>query len=122
MKRDLYPEYLGPIVSEIAGRADSFDLLREQALEGQRYNTARAYWGDLEHWRDWCERECMTDPFGATTQSIVAYLNELSELAYSPNTRARRLTALRAFYRAAVAQDLVGSDPTAAVPPIRRRR
>jgi hypothetical protein len=86
-RSELYPQYQHEIVRELPGEADEFDLIRERMLEGYGYNTARAYWGDLEHWRDWCyQQEPATDGLHAGQRAVTDYLDELDAASYSPNT------------------------------------
>lgn len=121
-KGELYPQHLGTVIRELPGQADEFDLIREELLAGYGYHTARAYWGDLEHWRDWClEQEPAVEPLRATTADVKRYLDQMGEAGYSPNTRARRLTMLRILY-AAVGNGDDSCNPTTVVPVIRRRR
>lgn len=114
---DLYPQYLMPVAGYHARGADDFDLTREALLVNYGLATARCYWGDLDHWRDWCsDHQQLIDPLHPVTAVINEYLTEMLTLGYSRNTVARRMTTLRAFF------DLVpGPNPTDGVPPIRRR-
>jgi Phage integrase, N-terminal SAM-like domain len=110
---ELYPQYEHEFIGELEGDADEFDLLREQVLIGYGYQTARAYWGDLEHWRDWClSYRRPLDPILATPFQVRRYLQWLEHADYSPNTRARRLTALRKLFQQAVADGELEIDPT----------
>lgn len=94
----LYPQHLMPIAGSATRDADDFDLAREALLVNYSYNTARAYWGDLEHWRDWClGHQPATDPLAPSKADIVNYLAEMLAIGYSPNTVARRRGTLRRF-------------------------
>lgn len=116
-KAELYPNHLGLILSEETREADEFDLIREQMLLPYGYNTARAYWGDLEHWRDWCvEQEPPVGPLRPSTADIGRYLDDMGITGYSPNTRARRLTALRRLL-----SHRTDGNPTEQVAAIKRR-
>lgn len=100
-RSELHPQYQHEFMRELPGDADEFDLIRERVLEGYGYNTARAYWGDLEHWRDWCHVQVpAVAPLQPATRDIEAYLDGMAVAGYSPNTRARRLTALRVLFNA----------------------
>jgi site-specific recombinase XerC len=97
---------------------ERFCAWREEMLVNYGYNTARAYWSDLEGWRDWCcDEEPTVDALEPSPNDIVRYLRELIESGYSPNTVARRLTALRLFFDI---RDM-GHNPARLVPPIPRR-
>lgn len=95
MRSQLYPQYRLPIVRELDDQADEFDLRREQFLLGYGLNTARAYWADLEDWRDWCQRQQpKVEPLSATERDRQRYLDEMGEAGYSRNTIRRRFTAV----------------------------
>lgn len=118
-RSQLYPQHLLPIIREISERADRFDLLRERMLLPYHHNTARAYWGDLEHWRDWCQEQGNhVDSLHPTSGDIERYLREILDRGYSPNTAARRLTALRGFFNIVIGS---GANPARVIPPIVRR-
>jgi hypothetical protein len=62
------------MISKLKGTADEFDLVRERLLVAYGHNTARAYWSDLEHWRDWCvAQDPAIDPVHATNHDTVRY-------------------------------------------------
>ncbi len=68
------------------------------------YNTARAYWGDLDDLLLWAlERD--KDVLQLTSADITRYLALLKRRRYSPNTVRRRKTAFRGFYRLVVAAE-----------------
>lgn len=122
-RSELYPQYQHPFLRQLPGEADEFDLVRERLLEGYGYNTARAYWGDLEHWRDWClEQVPAVEPVLPATANIEAYLDQMGEAGYSPSTRARRLTVLRAFFKAAHALNPEYSTAVESLSPLPRRK
>jgi hypothetical protein len=94
----LYPNYQRGIVSQLPGDADAFDVLREQLLLGYGFQTARAYWADLEHWRDWCrEQQPAVDPLNLTGEEQRRYVQALDAAGYATTTRARRQSILRRF-------------------------
>lgn len=116
-----YPESESMLRGDLIVRYQSFAELREQYLLGFGYQTARAYWGDLEHFHDWC-LEHEVDVLTPTPGDIRAYLIELLAMHYSPNTVARRRTTLRAFYKVVVAEGLLKANPVSKeVKPIPRR-
>lgn len=74
-----------------------FDL-REELLVGYGYNTARAYWGDLQDWFEWAvERD--KDILNLTEKDQKQYFALLRRRKYSENTIRRRRTAIRLLYR-----------------------
>lgn len=116
-----YPENESMLRAELIVRYERFAELREQYLLGFGYQTARAYWGDLEHFHDWC-LEHEVDMLGPTPGDIRCYLIELLAMHYSPNTVARRRTTLRAFYKVVIEEGLLDGNPVSKeVKPIPRR-
>ena len=71
-----------------------FFELREDLLLNYGYNTARAYWSDLDAWFWWAvERD--KDVLNLTEQDIKQYVALLRRRKYSESTIRRRKTALR---------------------------
>lgn len=54
VQRPRFPEDQSPLRAELPERYPRFAELREDFLLVYCRNTARAYWGDLEHLNDWC--------------------------------------------------------------------
>lgn len=70
-----------------------FDL-REELLLGYGYNTARAYWADLQDWFEWAvERD--KDVLNLTERDKKQYVALLRRRRYSESTVRRRSVALR---------------------------
>jgi len=85
-----------------------FDL-REDLLLDYGYNTARAYWGDLQDWFEWAiERE--KDVLNLRLEDQRQYFALLRRRHYSEGTVRRRASSLRALIRAKEAQE-VGRNP-----------
>lgn len=96
---EFYPDYFGPMVSELQVRYQRFAEIREQLLLDYSYNTARAYWGDLEHICIWAmERD--KDVLALAENDIRQYVALLRRRKYSDSTIRRRVTALRKMYDA----------------------
>ncbi|GAB3990694.1 site-specific integrase [Nocardioides marmoraquaticus] len=110
---DRYPERLMPIagVDGLAGadsvaddaetaalraRYERFCAIREDILLDYGYNTARAYWGDLDDIFLWCEHRRF-DMFELSDRQFRDYLGLLRRRKYSESTIRRRGTALRKF-------------------------
>lgn len=94
-----YPDYLLPIIRELEVRYQRFSELREEVLLPHGYNTARAYWGDLDDVFMWAvERD--KDVLALTEKEIRQYIALLRRRKYSESTVRRRVTALRKLYRA----------------------
>ena len=102
-----YPDYLLPIIRELEVRYQRFSELREEVLLSYGYNTARAYWGDLDDVFMWAaERD--KDVLALTEKEIRQYIALLRRRKYSESTIRRRVTALRKLYR------VIGTAPNPA--------
>ncbi len=92
-----YPEDQMPVAAELPEQQQRFAELREEFLLDFGYNTARAYWGDLDDLLYWANKRDK-DVLGLTQQDIRQYLALLRRRQYSSNTIRRRKTTFRAFY------------------------
>jgi len=93
-----YPEDRSPLRAELVERYERFAALREDFLVGYTYNTARAYWGDLEHLNDWCIERGM-DVLALEEKDLKRYVLLLKRRGYSPNTLGRRRGTYSLFRR-----------------------
>lgn len=96
-----YPEHLMDFApdygDDIPESWQRFFDLREGLLLGYGYNTARAYWGDLQDWFEWAvERD--KDVLALTEKDQKQYYALLRRRTYSEHTIRRRGTALRLLY------------------------
>ena len=82
------------------------------AERGASANTVAAYENDLTAFSDHLGRRAMTE---ASAEDIRRYLARLARDGLAPKTAARRLSALRQFYRFLHAEGVRGDDPTSAV-------
>ena len=90
-----YPETLMPIAGDHVGDvASSFADLREEVLLDYSYNTARAYWADLQDVYDWAVARGL-DPLELTDKQLKQYVALLRRRRYSENTIRRRLVSYR---------------------------
>lgn len=109
-----------------AGAADdgtAVELFIEMmtAERGAAGNTQEAYRRDLAHAAAFLRRRgCGLS--AAAAADLRAYLAALSRAGMAPTTAARRLSALRQFYRFLFAEGRRGDDPTAALASPRRGR
>lgn len=87
-----YPEDRSMFLRELEERDLRFAEAREAYLINFGYNTARAYWGDLEHLYDWCDERGL-DIFQMTTKQFRQYQALLRRRKYSESTVRRRRTA-----------------------------
>lgn len=101
-----YPTNQMPIAGELSDRRREFNKLREQFLLDYTYNTARAYWSDLEQIADWAE-ERRKDLMTLGAEDLRDHAALLRRRHYSENTVRRRLTVWRLFLRS------IDSEPDA---------
>ena len=81
------------------------------AERGSARNTLAAYEGDLQDFFDFCGRQG-TPPVEAGAEALRAYLRRLTDIGLRPRTAARRLSALRQFYRFLAREGVRPDDPT----------
>lgn len=93
-----YPTNRMPMAAELPVRDERFDELREEFLVDYTYNTARAYWSDLEQIYDWAI-ERGKDTLTLTDKDITQYCALLRRRKYSENTVRRRQVVWRRFRR-----------------------
>ena len=102
---------------------DSFlDMLTTE--RGAALNTRHAYWRDLADVSLYLRKNRNTDIDKATTEDLKAYLKDLGEKTHvkgahkgkiAVRTVARRLSALRQFYRFLVSENVREDDPTSTI-------
>lgn len=103
--------------------ADQLDPFLEMlsAERGASANTLAAYRRDLELFAAFLgPRRKRIETAG--TEDLRAFLSQLAAAGMAPRTAARRLSALRQFYRFLVGEGLRGDDPSAAVDSPRQGR
>ncbi|ONG51277.1 recombinase XerD [Pseudoroseomonas deserti] len=81
------------------------------AERGAARNTLAAYQADLEDFLGFARRKG-GDLLGAQPELLRAYLAGLTDSGLSPRTAARRLSALRQFYRFLAGEGVRADDPT----------
>jgi site-specific recombinase XerD len=93
-----YPENRMPFApdygDEVPESWQRFFDLREELLLNYGYNTARAYWADLQDWFDWAV-ERGKDVLNLTEADQRQYYALLRRRGYSGSTLRRRRTSLR---------------------------
>lgn len=102
---------------------DSFlDMLTGE--RGAAHNTRQAYWRDLADVSLYLKKNRKTDVDKATAEDLKDYLKDLGEKTHSKGankskiavrTVARRLSALRQFYRYLISENVRENDPTATI-------
>jgi len=91
------------------------------AERGAAQNTLEAYERDLKAFAGFLAKRGGS-PESAGVADIRAFLGRLAQAGMAPRTAARRLSALRQFYRFLLAEGLRGDDPTAGVDSPRQGR
>ncbi len=102
---------------------DAFlDMLTTE--RGAALNTRQAYWRDLADVSLYLRKERNSDVDRATTEDLKAYLKDLSEKTHikgahkgkiAVRTIARRLSAMRQFYRFLISEGSRSEDPTSTI-------
>jgi len=99
-------EFANPLLAEWQQFAD----LREGVLLDYSYNTARAYWADLQDTFEWAvERD--KSILELTEKDLRQYVGLHRRRGYSENTIRRRITTLRLFYRAVISAGVRLDNP-----------
>lgn len=83
---------------EVPERWQEFADAREALLLDYGYNTARAYWADLQDWFEWAVTRDK-DVLALTEKDKKQYVSLLRRRDYSENTIRRRLVVLRLLER-----------------------
>ena len=94
-----------------AWRIDDF----VSALTALSTHTRSAYASDLRGFADWCARSDLAGPEPVTRTVVRRYLAFLTTRRFARRTIARKVAALRRYFRWAVAAGLVDTDPTVGV-------
>jgi site-specific recombinase XerD len=89
-----YPENQMEWAPKTPAEWTEFADRREELLLGYGYNTARAYWADLQDWFEWSLRRGK-DILALTERDKVQYVALLRRRGYSESTIRRRRTSLR---------------------------
>lgn len=102
---------------------DSFlDMLTTE--RGAAMNTRQAYWRDLADFSLWLREKNKVEIVDATTDQIKSYLEDLANKIHvkgeskgkiATRTVARRLSALRQFYRFLISENIRKDEPTSTV-------
>ncbi|MBZ4488106.1 site-specific integrase [Microbacterium sp. cx-55] len=94
MESERYPENHMQFVPDIPNQWQEFADRREALLLDYGYNTARAYWADLQDWFEWAvarDKNVLT----LTESDRTQYVALLRRRKYSESTIRRRLVVLR---------------------------
>lgn len=119
MSQQRYPDNKMMFPVSIPEQWELFADLREELLLNYEYNTARAYWGDLQDCFEWTVKREL-NIFKLNEKDIRQYVGLLRRRKYSESTIRRRITTLRLFYNLVIDIDLRDGNP--AEPVVIRRR
>lgn len=87
-----------PFAPPVPASWTEFANAREALLLDYSYNTARAYWSDLQDWFEWAVRRDR-NIMALSDADIGEYVALLRRRKYSEHTIRRRLVTLRLLYR-----------------------
>lgn len=115
---------------QLSSRVDSFIemLLTER---GAALNTRQAYWRDLADYSVWLRANKSKEVEAASAAEVKAYLKDLAQKDHekgnkksqiTSRTVARRLSALRQFYRYLISESVVKEDPTTNIESPKQKR
>jgi integrase/recombinase XerC len=97
--------------------------LRHLAVERNASpHTLRGYRGDLERFLAFLERERVDRPEAVDTRAVRAYLAELHGRGLDPASIARKLAAVRSWFRYLVRREILSVSPALGLRPPRRPR
>jgi integrase/recombinase XerC len=85
------------------------------ALTSLSENTVTSYVSDLRLFDAWCARSDVVDPAQVTRITIRRYLAHLTTRQFARRTVARKIAAIRRYFKWAVANSLAEVDPTSGV-------
>ncbi len=102
--------------AQIIDDSRALELFKEMLLSerGASKNTIESYELDIKQFGA-SQSLRGSDLTGADTAAVRAFLSELSENDLAPSTAARRLSALKQFFRFLQAEDLRADDPCATI-------
>ncbi len=85
------------------------------ALTSLSDNTVTSYVSDLRLFEAWCARSDLTDPAQVSRMTIRRYLAHLTTRQFARRTVARKIAAIRRYFKWAVATGRASVDPTSGV-------
>lgn len=99
-------------------------FIRVQEGRNRSKQTLRAYRSDLSQLAEWLhlDNPLLTDPVEVTTDDLHEFLAHLSHEGISGTSRARKLAAIREFYRSLMNLDLVVKSPVNAIDTPKREK
>jgi site-specific recombinase XerD len=85
------------------------------ALTSLSENTVTSYTSDLRLFAEWCARSDITDPARVKRTTIRRYLAHLTTRQFARRSIARKVAAIRRYYKWSIANDHAQVDPTSGV-------
>jgi integrase/recombinase XerC len=92
-------------------RIDEFTM----SLTSLSSNTTAAYGSDLGSFAEWCTRSAITSPADVTRMTVRRYLAHLTTRRFARSTIARKVAALRRYFRWLIAGGELVVDPMAGI-------
>ncbi|MBS0269213.1 MAG: site-specific tyrosine recombinase XerD [Proteobacteria bacterium] len=108
-----------PVAERDGHLADFLAMLT--AERGASANTIDAYTADLENFAGFLSDRGIAAP-DAKPADVQAYLGFLASEGQAPTSRARRLSAIKQYFRFLLAEDLIALDPTAGLQGPKKQR
>lgn len=100
MEQQRYPDSTMDFAPSVPPEWRCFADAREEALVNYGYNTARAYWADLQDWFEWAEARGK-NVLALDDQDKRQYFSLLRRRGYSESTVKRRRVSLGLLGKAA---------------------
>src|SRR5665811_251795 len=99
-------------------------FIRVQEGRNRSAQTLRAYRSDLSQLADWLHTDnpLLTDPVEVMNDDVHEFLAHLAHDGISGTSRARKLAAIREFYRSLKNLDLIAKSPVEAIDTPKRER
>jgi site-specific recombinase XerD len=94
-----------------AARVTSCEVLERFLASYWTTRTRANYRFILTRWLDWCHDHGYDPVGGADAAALEAFIAELKTAGYAPNTIVGRISAISAFYRWCVREQLVNRNP-----------
>lgn len=101
------------MTAKLSSLVDDF-IVYVSRVQGLSPETVRAYRSHLDAYAQWCEREAI-DGLCVSVTELRSYLAERQATGDAPRTLAAHLSAIRSFYRWLNIEEVIDSDPAAAL-------
>ena len=102
---------IGDVMDTTEARVTSFEVLERFLGSYWTTRTRANYRFILTRWLDWCHDHGYDPVGGADAAALETFIAELKTAGYAPNTIVGRISAISAFYRWCVREQLVNRNP-----------